>query len=350
MSHFEEPFFDREITIEEKIRREEDRIREINRRINEYANLCFSHLKDYHKLENIYDKEDPHVQKLLKTIDDLASVFPFDLIEDIDDIKYIVSQCLVFFGTHRDGRTDPNDIKVNFNEVIIGVIFDICRNKDVDESDVIQDFLDFLDERYPVFFRQDTKRLRYIRIYESSQLQLPSEFFKNPTQFIEGLEFIERNIQEFAHNAGSLLDSPYDFTRVRKYRGLVFKRVDISKVRYGTEEIDEATKISDMLKSLNDDRIKVQNFLGFVYDQGNLYLVSEFIRGKNIHDIKIGSKGDLFSDSEGDILKEKIVAFLKSVHIDIADRNIILELKEGKDYNDSDSVKTITIIDFETKH
>jgi hypothetical protein len=74
---------------------------------------------------------------------------------------------------------------------------------------------------------------------------------------------------------------PYDFTRVKKWKKLVFKRVGLSRVDYGIEEIDEAKKAKIILDGLNDQRISVQNFYGCIYDQGNIYLVSEFIKGIN---------------------------------------------------------------------
>jgi hypothetical protein len=56
-----------------------------------------------------------------------------------------------------------------------------------------------------------------------------------------------------------------------------------------------------------------------------------------------------FENSEGKMLGEKVQTTLKDHHIDIEKRNMIFEFKPEKIYIQSDSVKKLIVIDFETK-
>ena len=191
---------------------------------------------------------------------------------------------------------------------------------------------------YPILYRTDKDAYCEINIDSEECKKLPSEFFKNPTLFIEEEVFIiEREQGMLPHSMGDLLRLPYDFTRVKKYKDIVFKRVDLNKVRYGLEEIELALKLNNLLKDFGDSRFKVQMFLGYVYDQGNITLLSKYVDCSNYCDI--GGKNE---EIKGII--PKLQEYLKPFgYPDINERNLLVKFSEP------DIFEECTLIDFETK-
>ena len=200
-----------------------------------------------------------------------------------------------------------------------------------------EDSVEKLSYSKPIFYREDGDALHDLQISEDARKKLPPKFFQNPTKFIEALNLVERGGEEFGHDIDDLAAAPYDFTRVKRYKKLVFKRVDLSKVNYGTEEIDEAQKVAKLLGELGDQRVRTQNFVGFIYDQGNIYLISEFIpNSENLWDS--GGYNEEF---------DKISSALSKYHIDCKRRNVLVQYK-NKEMNRGEE-KAFILIDFETK-
>ena len=348
------PATEREKTIEQLRLEEESRIREIEQQIDGWARQFFAILKDNFSATQ---ETKPDLENLDQNkIDQLLQSFPKELVKTKHDLMYFLSRALKSFAkANTDFKNAEGGTSLCYREnknTLYSLVAKALGRKEED----IEKFI----YSKPIFYREDSDALQVLQIAEDTRKKLPPSFFQNPTKFVERLNLVERGEKEFARDIDDLAGAPYDFTRVKRYKKLVFKRVDLSKVNYGTEEIDEAQKIAGLLSDLGDQRIRVQNFVGFIYDQGNIYLVSEFIEGRNTQDVinEYGARanyekgrygGYFYEASEGREIVKKIEEHLESHHIDIAERNIIIDFKLGKEFIDPNSVKTMTIIDFETK-
>ncbi len=321
---------------------EEKRISRIEGRIYNWASLLFEMWKDHYLLTGEYIPEIDDYNH--NRLDRAVKYLPKDLISNKKDLKYFMSKAFLKLGKLDNEFREELGVGFSYIEnqyTVCNVIAKaIGYKKDLSKLAYLK----------PVLYREDESSYKEINIDDRLRDQLPARFFDNPTKFIEKLNVVDRDISGFGCSIGDFIGVPYDFTKIKKYKKLVFKRVDLTKVNYGVEEIDESQKIAKLLEELGDPRIKVQEFKGFIYDQGNIYLISKLIKAYNISDLLMGyGPFTDFSCSEGRDLGDKIKNYLKGVHVDIDDRNMLLELLSNKDYTDPDSVKVITIIDFETK-
>lgn len=328
---------------------EEEKIRCIDQHFEEWTgqflDLFIEHSDGFH-LPGFFDLDRERKEELHKA-------FPQDLIRTFADLEYFLSKALLFLGKNIGDKYDCGAMLETFFRFID---WNLCRNPSIHVWS--QHLLELFNGK-PVFYRTGKQAFREIQLDEGARLELPESFFEDPTRFIEGLDLIERDKSEFGSSKADLLSSPYDYTRVKRFGNLVFKRVDLAKVGYGTEEIDKAKEIAGLLQGLADPRVTVQKFLGHIYDQGNIYLVSEFIEGETDRDYRADHTrlcdylarrpDDIYEKCEADKIVKSIREILAGRHIDLVDRNIMVELEEGKHYGEPDSVKKVTIIDFETK-
>lgn len=328
---------------------EEEKIRSIDQYFEEWTGQFLELVVEYADGSNPVGFQDLDRERK----EELHKAFPQDLIRTFADLEYFLSKALLFLGKNIGDKYDCGAMLETFFRFID---WNLCRNPSIHVWS--QHLLELFNGK-PVFYRTDKQAFREIQLDEGARSELPESFFENPTQFIEKLDLIERDKSEFGSSKADLLSSPYDYTRVKRFGNLVFKRVDLAKVGYGTEEIDKAKEIEGLLQGLADPRVTVQKFTGYIYDQGNIYLVSEFIEGETDHDCRADHAqlfayasfipADIYEKSEADKVERSIREILGGHHIDLEDRNIMVELKEGKRYGEPDSVKKVTIIDFETK-
>ncbi len=331
---------EREKTIEQQRQEEETRIKNIEQRIDDWAKQFFVIIKDYFLENEDVRYAKPSLEDLDQNkVDQLLQKFPRELVKTKQDLKYVLSRVLKSFGkANIDFEGQENGKSLCYQKNIDTIYFLVAKISGYSEK-VIED----ISYLRPVFFREDKDALQDIQIKEEVRKTLPPKFFQNPTKFIEALDLIERGDTEFGHNIDDLAAAPYDFTRVKIYKKLVFKRVDLSKVNFATEEINEAQKIAALLHELEDLKIQVQNFFGFVYDQGNIYLVSEFVpNSENLWDHCIRFGRNVYMNEF-----DRITAVLKDHHIDLERRNVLIQYTNSE--RNLGEEKTFVLIDFETK-
>lgn len=355
----------KEVTPEDR-ELEERRIKEEEQKVRYWTVEFFEVLKKYF-LKN--GSVCPGSRSLpARTIDRLAKEIPVESIKNQHDLEYFISQALLFFGLMNEKFQNSPKGKDIYSEEVNDVFVDILQRVITFKGD-----LEKLISSPPVLYREDENGLKDVRIQRNFLAKLPMAFSKNPTRFIESLDCMGRDETKpiFGGYGGQiglslgmhfgyggqkkskrfLGSEPYDFTRVRRYRNMVFKRVDLKKVAYGTEELDQAKEVGRIIERMNDPRIKAQNFVGVVYDQGNVYLVSEFIEGQNLNDwiLEYGTEQVSLADAEAVVVSRKLQDLLRGRHIDLENRNIIVDLDSGRSFRSPDSMRRMTVIDFETR-
>ncbi len=327
-----------------------------------------------------YNENINHIEE--NTAFDLLRQFPEEFLEcskEREEIwKRLVSHAYYFLGKHRPSRTDAvrhlhqflsvmgTVLKGKKDEVLrhqfafrILLVFaaenwyHICHESSaralprdrsemsgiglLKETDVSGKIHTWTHEK-PVFWNDEEDGLHDMDMAEEMLMQLPSSFCDNPTHFIENsAENIDRCSHTFAKEVQSLFCRPYDSSRVRQFENHVFKRVDILKVHHGTEEIDKAEEAKEAVEAIGDPRFRVQEFVGSVYDRGNIYLLSKYVPASmNLQDHG-GYKKEL------SILRRA----LENIHMDLEPRNVLVQFHDPK--KKRRQAKSFTVVDFETK-
>jgi len=311
-----------------RIKKEENRIRLIEKCIENWALSFFQFLTKINNYSYAYSLSNNDHELSNKIINE----FPRHLIKNSHDIKYILSKIFINLGKLDLFYENQGIVSINYQhhrQLIESIISkSINVNNEVVETPIYSK---------PIFYREDHGALKYIKLDNDIKIELPKSLFNNPTKFVEELELIERDTHEFGKDIDDLFGVPYDFTKVKKYNDLVFKRVDLSRVNFGIEEIVQSERISKLLKGMCDSIFKVQDFVGFIYDQGNIYLVSKFVPNSiNLFDCQYYSK-------EFELIK----IFLHEYHVDLEKRNVLVQyLNEKMNVGEE---KAFVIIDFETR-
>ena len=293
-----------------------------------------------------------------KAIQNLIKCFPKDLIKTPRDLKFVMSKIAYYLG-RLDVRfqNEPGGQALDYsfwahNDHIVmlsNLFVRILESIEYPHPDYKECVGSLLYDPNPLFYREDADALSEMDIDPAFENMLPPAFYENPTQFIENLPFIERldmkKQNDSYGNICSLLTASYDYTRVRRYKNLVFKRVDLTKVRFGTEEILQAEKIKQKICAINDSRIQVQSFVGFVYDQGNVYLISERVSNSiNFNTLKHKSlskqQEKIYDQAFG-----KIKDAIEGHHPDLSPRNVLVQYKNKRMKPGEE--KTFVVIDFE---
>lgn len=304
------------MNIQERKRKEEKRIRSEEKKIDDLVSSFYAVL-DKHVQEIIVDENFDYSNLLsndVALIKNKCKIFK-DKTESSHKNKYYCLNKIVF----KVGKKIQLGKEVSEN--IFSVLWGMLREISISYSDCL-------------LFRNDKNADTIIDINKNYSSSLPEEFWKSPSDFIEDLNEIERK-GEFPYTIEDLFDSPYDVTRVKRYENLVFKRVELDKVVYAEEEIDEAKRIEQLVESWNGGRFVVQHFLGSVYDKGNIYLVSEYVKdSQNLWDLGIWKDEDEVKEAF-EYLREQ----LRKEHTDLAPRNVLATY---------DPNLKLTLIDFET--
>ena len=285
-------------------------------------------------------------------LDHLREKFPSHSLCDDHDKMYVLSKLAIFFGcVFLRKKYATEETSTQFRQSVslyFSLIAELLELKDINRRVKMR----------PVFYRNDLDSCKQIALPFWLKLLLPNQFYKNPTRFIESLPVVERTLDAFSYDIIGLATAPYDYTRVRRYKNFVFKRVDFTKASHGLFEMNQAKIIEQSLKKLGDGRVFTQCFLGIIHDHGNTYIVSKYIKGKSLYELLLSTEDHMptakvhdsqwiYENSEGCRMFDSIKEHLQNIHTDIEKRNVLVELKKNKSFLDTNSVKRITIIDFE---
>ncbi|MFH1849723.1 MAG: hypothetical protein ABH879_06055 [archaeon] len=325
--------------------KEELELRQIETHLSQFARKFYDALVRRYNTAGDY----PEAADELDCTDELVSMFPPGRSDQ--EIRYLLSKTGLKWGRINDQDQDnPEFATVETDHVLDEIVAEATERR----PDQICD----LRQTGPIFYRADVDMYGSIDIPADVQARLHARFFENPTRFIESCRLIGRGTEEFGSTIADIWGIPYDFTRVRTYKNLVFKRVELDKVRYAEEERDEAGRIGQLIDGF-DPRVGVQQTLGYVWDRGNVYLVSKRIPGESAYELQavVGETArhahmyggsDLWGNSETEQMIKTLGQILQGEH-EFDHKNVIVELWPGKRYLQPDSVKRMTIIDFETK-
>ncbi|MFH1683849.1 MAG: HEAT repeat domain-containing protein [Candidatus Margulisiibacteriota bacterium] len=150
----------------------------------------------------------------------------------------------------------------------------------------------------------------------------------------------------------------YDIRKVCEYKGFVSKRIDPLAVNHPAEEIKVANRIGRKLQKAEDSRFKIQEFIGFVAEGGNFYLLSKKEEGTidlwELFQNPIPLIKRMF-ELNGSVTTEELIAMLaeiKGAHNwlkeffkddlkDLDERNVLVKLLDNGELE-------FTLIDFET--
>ncbi|MFH2034186.1 MAG: hypothetical protein ABIJ26_05730, partial [Candidatus Margulisiibacteriota bacterium] len=113
-----------------------------------------------------------------------------------------------------------------------------------------------------------------------SELSFTQEFLGSPSQFIEELDnFFTGGSGFYPRCISNLVSIMCDPSKLKRFKlgdkDVISKRIDPVRVNSIEEEINEAGKIMQILKSAGIENVRVPRSLALVYDLGNFYIIME---------------------------------------------------------------------------
>ena len=194
--------------------KEEEQVRAIEQRIDQWARRFFE------ILERESDAQGMHTPEWYEeTVDELIDTFSTELIQARRDVFYVVSRAFRVFGKLNDAWDTQHADQSHT----------LCFRENTDQLyDIIMRATRFRGNRerildaQPVFYREDEGALQDIQMTDEVIQQMPQRFFEHPTKFIERLALIERDASWLPTDIESVAGYPYDPTKIKKYKKLVF--------------------------------------------------------------------------------------------------------------------------------
>ncbi|HEY4523261.1 MAG TPA: hypothetical protein VJK04_00085 [Candidatus Paceibacterota bacterium] len=138
----------------------------------------------------------------------------------------------------------------------------------------------------PIFYENRETEPTRILLDDKIQGMFPSEFFENPTRWIESRKIVKRGDEEVAdlplgENIAELWDKSYDVTKVKQFTVSLpdKKPVTIVSKRIDAKQLQEVV----MARRAYEAGIPTPKVIGEITDRGNNYALFEYLPGINLN-------------------------------------------------------------------
>lgn len=143
--------------------------------------------------------------------------------------------------------------------------------------------VDKLQKQKPIFYERDESAPTEVLLEPDIQKILPTEFFDNPTGWIESQDNIHRGHTEgelpTGDSVGELWGVPYDISKVKVFSlGAGEGEVLVVSKRIQSDQVQEI----DIARRAYEAGLPTPRVLGEVHHHGNMYALFEYIEGINL--------------------------------------------------------------------
>jgi len=208
--------------IKELKQEEEARIRALEAPLYDFARLFYAGLVDYF---NDNDEVADSVEKL-RDPDTLVDILKSSPITERRELRRNLSKMGIKWGRINDGdKVVEEEFAIDESYHVLDGL--VSKAYGFSPSAVAQVRL-----TKPIFYREDDGEFTHIDLSETALTKLPPRFFENPTKFIERCKNIDRDGSSRDYDIEDIFGMPYDFTKIKSYKNLVFKRVELNKVNF----------------------------------------------------------------------------------------------------------------------